>query len=175
MGERLGQMLLYRATRDPELLADFGEGVAVTALKHEDRSRAGWKARECVIQGLETAFEMDTSNRIGVGREVLIEQCIEGVHRLGHPHARQTVLMDDVAGNGEQIRFGIADLLESFNTQKSQEHFLGKICRIRVVSQTRCEKTPQALTMFRSDIGDKILLGPGNQFRSVGGPVRALE
>jgi hypothetical protein len=122
-----------------------------------------------MIERLKASFEMYMGDRIRVCREMLIEQRVEGIQCLRCVHTLQTVLMDDMAGNGEEISFRAANLLEALDAQESQEHLLGEICRISGVSETRREKAAQSLAVFHRDVGDEVLVSLRKQVSSVEG------
>ena len=83
--------------------------------------------------------------------------------------------MDDVTRNRQQIGLGTANLFEALDAQQAQEHFLRKICGIGGIAQTGRQKAPQTLPVFRSNVGDKGLVGLVKQVSSVAGLGRALE
>lgn len=69
--------------------------------------------------------------------EPLVDQWVADVDGLGCHRTIQCVLMEHVARDREQVRFGAADLAVSIDAQQTKEDFLGEVGDVSRVSQAR--------------------------------------
>ena len=79
--------------------------------------------------------------------------------------------MQDMAGDGDQVRFRAADRLVALDPQQAQEDLLGEVRKIRDgIAQPRSEKPPQAAPVLLLDFGDEGVLVDGHGCARLGFP-----
>jgi hypothetical protein len=165
MAHSFDKVLFHHAARNPKPGGDLIDGAAITTLKDEDSTRLGRKSGKRTIERLEPPLEVQMGGGIGFHRKSGIDERIHHIHRFGHGGSVQCVLVQDMAGNGQQVGFGTADLIVAFDTQQAQKDFLRQVGHVRRIAQPGGQKATQSLAVFRRNVRYKGLSIVGVQGR----------
>lgn len=157
------EVLLDGLPRSAKLIRDLLDGVPTYTVHHESRTNFGRQLRQCALQDLHPPCSVGLDGRIlALG----IRQLREGVGNIDKYRVRraaQRMLLQDVAGDREEIGFGVTDRVLPLDPQESQENLLGNIGDVVHVTQAHRQKLTQSSPISSGNTRNEAIFIQGQQ------------
>ena len=110
-----------------------------------------------MLQLLEALRDINLGCRIIVGGQLQFGEELRDFHRDRCHGLTQSMLVQDVTRDGEQIRLGTADGLVMLDAHETQEHLLRQIRCIRDIAQPLRQEASQAIAVAAGNGGDEAV------------------
>ena len=149
MAERLREILFDHVRRYVQPIGDFLIGQSVAILEYYCGSALGRQLRKDCAKPQHTLACVELAFEWGHFAELLLNCGLVYVHVRSRPTVHYCVFLHQIACDGEQVSFGIADCIGIAHTEHAKIDFLRQIRRIRFRSDAPIEESLKRIPVLR--------------------------